>query len=106
MSATVSTFRCEIVVKLQARSGKRVVKVSKCGETYIEFYKLYDEYDPFLATNTCENNSPWLHEVGQYYSLADFISICCLLPLVFMMNNDCASFRICLFYLFVCKADL
>jgi len=46
---------------LQARSGKRVVKVSKCGETYIDFYKLYDEYDNFLSGG--ESNSPWVSEV-------------------------------------------
>ena len=47
---------------LQARSGKRVVKVSKCGETYIDFYKLYEDYDSFLCVNS-ENSNPWISEV-------------------------------------------
>jgi len=46
---------------LQARSGKRVVKLSKCGETYIDFFKLYEEYDSFLYN--CEASSPWISEV-------------------------------------------
>ena len=47
----------------QARSGKRVVKVSKCGETYIDFYKLYEEYDPFLTSGGGESNAAWVTEV-------------------------------------------
>ena len=50
-------------MKFQARSGKRVVKVSKCGETYIDFYKLYEEYDPFLTSGGAESNSAWVTEV-------------------------------------------
>ena len=30
------------VVALQSRAGKRVVRVSKCSETYVEFARLYE----------------------------------------------------------------
>ena len=32
----------------QSRKEKRAVRVSKCGETHIEYFKLYEEYDPLL----------------------------------------------------------
>ena len=40
--------------------------MSKCGETYIDFYKLYDEYDNFLSGG--ESNSPWVSEVSSKFS--------------------------------------
>ena len=57
-------------MKFQARSGKRVVKVSKCGETYIDFYKLYEEYDPFLTSGGAESNSAWVTEVIIFLALS------------------------------------
>ena len=36
-----------------------MVKLSKCGETYIEFFKLYEEYDSFISN--CD--SPWTSEL-------------------------------------------
>ena len=63
-------------MKFQARSGKRVVKVSKCGETYIDFYKLYEEYDPFLSSGGGESNSAWVTEVTIFFPTDnDFFTI-------------------------------
>ena len=39
--------------------------MSKCGETYIDFYKLYDEYDTFLSPQ-CESTNPWISEVNHH----------------------------------------
>ena len=47
----------------QSRKEKRTVRVSKCGETYIEFFKLYEEYDPLLYQ--AEWSSPWISEVWE-----------------------------------------
>lgn len=73
--ALVGTEKTELgqlhreLAALQARSGKRVVKVSKCGETYIDFYKLYEEYDPFLTSGGGESNAAWVTEM--WPSLSD-----------------------------------
>lgn len=47
----------------QSRKEKRTVRVSKCGETYIDFFKLYEEYDPLLYQ--AEWSSPWISEVWE-----------------------------------------
>ena len=45
---------------LQARRDKRTVKVSKCAETYVEFFTLYQEHDPFLVTQ--DPVCPWISD--------------------------------------------
>ena len=52
--------------------------MSKCGETYIDFYKLYDEYDNFLSGG--ESNSPWVSEVSSklYFYSIDNLFVNCL----------------------------
>ena len=44
----------------QSRKEKRTVRVSKCGETYIEFFELYEDQDPLLYQAEC--SSPWISE--------------------------------------------
>merc|ERR1712080_141605 len=49
---------------LQARRDRRTVKVSKCAETYIEFFRLYEEYDPVIPSTTgCTDTSAWVLDV-------------------------------------------
>jgi len=49
---------------LMTRKDRRTVKVSKCSETYIEFFRLYEEYDPMLTgLSSCGDPSSWVVDV-------------------------------------------
>ena len=45
------------VGNLRSRVDKCTIRVSKCAETYIEFFNLHHEYDPFLVST--EPSNPW-----------------------------------------------
>lgn len=45
---------------LRARIDKRTIKVSKCADTYVEFYQLHYEYDAFLVP--AEPSNPWVSD--------------------------------------------
>ena len=47
----------------QAGKDKRTVRVSKCGETYLDFFKLYEEYNPLLCQVELAN--PWVSEAWE-----------------------------------------
>jgi len=49
---------------LTTRRDRRTVKVSKCAETFVEFLRLYEEYDPLLCC-LVGDPSPWVSDVWE-----------------------------------------
>lgn len=48
------------------RRDRRTVRVSKCAETYVEFFRLYEEYDPMLTgLASSGDSSPWVTDVWE-----------------------------------------
>ena len=52
---------------LKSRVDKRAIKVSKCAETYIEFFSLHHEYDAFLVAS--EPPNPWITESTELWEM-------------------------------------
>ena len=50
---------------------KRAIKVSKCTETYIEFFQLHHEYDAFLVAS--EPSNPWITDSTELW---DMYAVC------------------------------
>ena len=52
---------------LRARIDKRTIRVSKCAETYIEFFNLHHEYDSFLVA--AEPSNPWVSDSTEFWEM-------------------------------------
>ena len=52
---------------LKGRVDKCTFKVSKCGETFIEHFSLYQEYDPFLVPP--EPSNPWVTDSSEFWDM-------------------------------------
>lgn len=50
---------------LKVRVDKCTFKVSKCGETFIEHFTLYQDYDPFLVPP--EPSNPWVSDSSEFW---------------------------------------
>ena len=56
---------------LKTRVDKRAIKLGKCAETYIEFFNLHHEYDPFLVAP--EPANPWITDSTELW---DMYTVC------------------------------
>ncbi len=54
---------------LRSRVDKCTIRVSKCAETYVEFFTLHHEYDPFLAH--AEPQNPWVSDSTDFWEVYD-----------------------------------
>ena len=52
---------------LRVRIDKRTIRVSKCAETYIEFFNLHHEYDSFLVA--AEPSNPWVSDNTEFWEM-------------------------------------
>jgi regulator of G-protein signaling len=52
---------------LRSRVDKRVIRVSKCAETYVEFFGLHHEYDAFLVPT--EPSNPWISDSIEFWEM-------------------------------------
>ncbi|KAF8777160.1 Regulator of G-protein signaling 7 like protein [Argiope bruennichi] len=67
-SAKVSVYPASGVIKhLKNRLERRVIKVSKAAESYINFFEQYQEYDAFLVTP--EPSNPWISDSVDFWEL-------------------------------------
>lgn len=55
------------VNNLKSRVDKCTIRVSKCGETYIEFFNLHVEYDAFLVSS--EPSNPWVSDSTELWEM-------------------------------------
>lgn len=46
---------------------KCTIRVSKCSETYIEFFSLHQDYDAFLAP--MEPSNPWVSDATELWEM-------------------------------------
>ena len=54
---------------LRSRMDKCTIRVSKCAETFIEFFSLHGEYDPFLVAT--EPSNPWTSDSTEFWEMFD-----------------------------------
>ena len=52
---------------LRSRMDKCTIRVSKCAETYIEYFSLHHEYDPFLVPT--EPSNPWTSDATDFWEI-------------------------------------
>ncbi len=52
---------------LRSRAEKRTIRVSKCAETYVEFFTLHHEYDAFLVPT--EPSNPWISDSTEFWEM-------------------------------------
>ena len=52
---------------LKSRVDKCTIRVSKCAETYIEFFNLHHEYDAFLVAS--EPSNPWVSDSTELWEM-------------------------------------
>ena len=55
------------IANLKSRLDKCTIRVSKCSETYIEFFGLHHEYDAFLAAT--EPSNPWVSDSTELWEM-------------------------------------
>ncbi len=54
---------------LRSRVDKCTIRVSKCAETYVEFFNLHSDYDAFLVQPEPQN--PWVSDSTELWEIYD-----------------------------------
>ena len=57
----------KLSANLRSRIDKCTIKVSKCAETYVEYFTLLNDYDPFLVPT--EPSNPWVSDSTEFWEM-------------------------------------